>query len=91
MADAFVDSLGNEATFGQTYDLVGPKVYTLRELVDYTARLTGSNTRIIALSEGWAYLQAGLMWLAAEPDDVAGQPAFDAGRQRLRSRLQSAG
>jgi NADH dehydrogenase len=67
VADAFVDSLGNEATFGQTYDLVGPKVYTLRELVDYTARLTGSNARIIALSEGWAYLQAGLMWLAPNP------------------------
>ncbi len=67
VADAFVDSLGNEATFGQTYDLIGPKVYTLRELVDYTARLTGSNARIIALSEGWAYLQAGLMWLAPNP------------------------
>lgn len=26
VADAFVDSLGNEATFGQAYDLVGPKV-----------------------------------------------------------------
>jgi len=67
VADAFVDSLGNEATFGQAYDLVGPTVYTLRELVDYTARLTGSSAKIIALSEGWAYLQAGLMWLAPQP------------------------
>jgi len=67
VADAFVDSLGNEATYGQAYDLVGPTVYTLRELVDYTAKLTGSNTKIIALSEGWAYLQAGLMWLAPQP------------------------
>jgi len=67
VADAFVDSLGDESTFGQAYDLVGPKVYTLRELVDYTAQLTGSTARIIALSEGWAYLQAGLMWLAPQP------------------------
>ena len=67
VADAFVDALGSEATFGQAYDLVGPKVYTLRELVDYTAELCGSNARIIALSEGWAYLQAGLMWLAPNP------------------------
>lgn len=67
VADAFMDSLGNEATFGQAYDLVGPKVYTLRELVDYTAELTGSTAWIIALSEGWAYLQAGLMWLAPQP------------------------
>ncbi|HXE40108.1 MAG TPA: complex I NDUFA9 subunit family protein [Azonexus sp.] len=67
VADAFVDSLGDVATFGQAYDLAGPKVYTLRELVDYTAQLTGSSARIIALSEGWAYLQAGLMWLAPQP------------------------
>lgn len=67
VADAFVDSLGDTNTFGQAYDLAGPKVYTLRELVDYTAQLTGSSARIIALSEGWAYLQAGLMWLAPQP------------------------
>jgi NADH dehydrogenase len=67
VADAFVESLGDEATFGQAYDLAGPKVYTLRELVDYTAELTGSSARIIPISEGWAYLQAGLMWLAPQP------------------------
>ncbi|WP_265945288.1 complex I NDUFA9 subunit family protein [Dechloromonas sp. A34] len=67
VADVFVDSLGDVTTFGQAYDLAGPKVYTLRELVDYTAQLTGSGSRIIALSEGWAYLQAGLMWLAPQP------------------------
>ncbi len=67
VADAFVDSLGNEATFGQAYDLVGPKVYTLRELVDYTAELCGSKAKVIPLGEGLAYLQAGLMWLAPQP------------------------
>ena len=67
VADAFVDSLGSPATFGQAYDLVGPKVYTLRDLVDYTAELVGSTARVIPLSEGWAYLQAGLMWLSPKP------------------------
>jgi NADH dehydrogenase len=67
VADAFVDSLFNDASAGQAYDLVGPKVYTLRELVDYTAELTGSKAKIIPLCEGLAYLQAGLMWLAPEP------------------------
>ncbi len=67
VADAFVDCLNDCATFGQTYDLAGPRTYSLRELVDYTAELTGSSARIIALSEGWAYLQAGLMWLAPNP------------------------
>lgn len=67
VADAYVDSLGNAATFGQAYELVGPRIYTLRELVDYTAELVGSKARIVALSEGWAYLQAGLMWLSPKP------------------------
>ena len=67
VADAFVAALSDDSTIGQRYDLVGPKTYTLRELVDYAAALTGSRTRIIALSEGWAYLQAGLMWLAPNP------------------------
>jgi NADH dehydrogenase len=67
VADAFVDCLEDPATFGQAYELVGPKTYTLRELVEYTANLCGSSARIIPLSEGWAYLQAGLMWLAPNP------------------------
>jgi NADH dehydrogenase len=67
VADTYVDSLGNAATFGQAYDLVGPRIYTLRELVDYTAKLVNSSARVIPLSEGWAYLQAGLMWLSPKP------------------------
>jgi len=67
VADAFVDSLANSSTYGQAYELVGPKIYTLRELVDYTKELTGSTATVIPLSEGWAYLQAGLMWLAPQP------------------------
>ena len=67
VADAFVDCLSKVDAFGQAYDLVGPNVYTLRELVDYTASLTRSSARVISLSEGWAYLQAGLMWLAPKP------------------------
>lgn len=67
VADAFVDSLNDVATYGQVYELVGPKTYTLRELVDYTKKLAGSTAAIVPLSEGWAYLQAGLMWLAPSP------------------------
>ena len=67
VADAFVDALADVNTYGQAYELAGPKVYSLRELVDYTKELTGSTATIIPLSEGWAYLQAGLMWLAPSP------------------------
>ncbi|MDS4013104.1 MAG: complex I NDUFA9 subunit family protein [Candidatus Accumulibacter sp.] len=68
VAQAFADCLTQGATFGQTYDLAGPRVYTLRELVDYTAQLVGKQRRIIDLGTGgWAYLQAGLMWLLPNP------------------------
>ncbi len=67
VADAFVESLSDVDTYGQAYELVGPKVYTLREMVEYTKELTGSTATVIPLSEGWAYLQAGLMWLAPNP------------------------
>jgi uncharacterized protein YbjT (DUF2867 family) len=54
--------------WGKTYELCGPKVYSLRELVEYTAQLVGKSPRIIDLgSGGWAYLQAGLMWLLPNP------------------------
>lgn len=67
VADAFVAALSDASTFGQAYDLCGPKVYSLRELVEYTAELCGSCARIVALGEGLAYFQAGLMWLAPRP------------------------
>lgn len=68
VATAFVDCLSNGATFGQTYDLCGPKTYTLREIVEYAAQLVGRSPRIIDLGTGgWAYLQAGLLWLLPKP------------------------
>ncbi|MDR2187508.1 MAG: complex I NDUFA9 subunit family protein [Azonexus sp.] len=67
VADAIVDCLGDAATFGQTYDLAGLKVYTLRQLVDYVRQLSGGTARVIALSDSLAYVQAGLMSLAPKP------------------------
>lgn len=55
---AFVESLDNHKTFGQRYDLCGPKVYTLREIVEYVARLVGKRACIIGLNDALSYLQA---------------------------------
>ena len=55
---AFVESLDNHKTFGQRYDLCGPKVYTLREIVEYVARLIGKRVCIIGLNDALSYLQA---------------------------------
>lgn len=67
VADAFMASLRDPATFGKTYELAGPQTYTLGELVDYVKHLTRSQARIIKLGEGWAYLVSGLLWLAPKP------------------------
>lgn len=64
VAQAFVASLNNSDTFGQSYDLCGPKAYTLRELVELVGTITGRKRRIIGLCPRLSYLQAWLMeWL----------------------------
>lgn len=52
---------------GQTYELAGPTVYTLRQLVEYVSALVGKPRPVIALPEGLAMLQARLMELAPQP------------------------
>lgn len=64
VAQAYVASLDNPATFGRAYDLCGPRVYTLREVVDLVAALTGRKRRIINLSPRLSYLMALMMeWM----------------------------
>ncbi|HYP68962.1 MAG TPA: complex I NDUFA9 subunit family protein [Thiobacillaceae bacterium] len=61
VARAFVDSLEDLSSFGQTYELCGPKAYSLREIVEYAAHLQGRHTRIIPLNDRLSYLQAWAM------------------------------
>jgi NADH dehydrogenase len=61
VARAFADSLQGSSSFGQTYELCGPKTYTLQEIVEYAAHLQGRHPRIIALNERLSYLQAWAM------------------------------
>ena len=58
VARAFVGSLDLPQTIGQSYDLCGPKVYTLRELVEYVGSLTGRSRPIVGLGDTLSYLQA---------------------------------
>ena len=64
VARAFVNSLDNDATIGKAYELCGPKVYTLRELVQFAAEAAGHKRLVLALPDGVAQLQARLMELA---------------------------
>lgn len=63
VAKAFANALDTPATVGQAYDLCGPTVYTLKELVEYVAEVLDIKARIIPLSENFAYFQAALLSL----------------------------
>jgi uncharacterized protein YbjT (DUF2867 family) len=67
VAGAFVGCLDNTDTFGQVYELGGPKIYTLRQLVEYTGELTGHRRPVIPLPGPLAYLQARLLSLLPNP------------------------
>jgi NADH dehydrogenase len=64
VVQAFVASLDNHKTFGQRYDLCGPQVYTLREIVAYIARLTGRHVRLVGLNDFFSHGQALLLEFA---------------------------
>ena len=68
VADAFVRALDDPASCGKTYELVGPHVYTLRELVRLAGVYSGHPRAIIAMPERVARLQA---WLF---EQLPGQP-----------------
>jgi NADH dehydrogenase len=63
VAAAFARSLDDPATFGQHYDLCGPRAFSLRDLVAYTADNIGRPTRILGLGDTASRLQARLLGL----------------------------
>ncbi len=58
VVSAFAKSLTDSATFGRHYDLCGPRVFTLKELVQYTAKILGRRTRVIGLGDFGSRMQA---------------------------------
>lgn len=64
VAHVMVQSLTSLESIGQSYDLVGPRVYTLRELVEYVGRVTGEHARVIPLNDTLSRWQARLLELA---------------------------
>ncbi len=57
VAMAFAESLNNKKTWNKHYDLCGPRIFTLRELVKYTAKHTGLKRPIIGLPDILARIQ----------------------------------
>ena len=64
VAAAMQTALSNESTIGQHYELCGPRIYTLRELVEYTAQLIGHKRVVWGLSDKMSLRQAKVFdWL----------------------------
>ena len=58
VARCCVAALGNPAAYGQAFDLCGPRVYTLEELVRFVASTLAVDRAIVALPGPLAHLQA---------------------------------
>lgn len=58
VSHCFHHALTRPDTFNQRYDLCGPHIYSLRQLVEFTAAVTGTRRKIIALNDKLSRLQA---------------------------------
>ncbi len=67
VARAFVDAIEDPATRGGCYELVGPDVFTLRELVALAGRCAGHPRPILGLPDALGRLQAALLEFAPGP------------------------
>ena len=68
VVEAFVQALGDPVTHGQTYEIYGPQVLSLAEIVRYTARHAGLRRHVLALPDALGRMQALAM------DFVPGKP-----------------
>lgn len=79
VVEAFARAIDNRATWGQCYDLCGPREYSLQQLVAYTAQVVGLRRRVIALPDPLSRLQARLLELA--PGKPFSRDNYDSMRQ----------
>lgn len=63
VADAFMLALSDRKTFGETYELGGPEVMTLEQIVRLTAREAGLSCHILRLPDALGRVQAALLGL----------------------------
>jgi NADH dehydrogenase len=68
VVQAFVTAVGRSDTIGQSYELGGPDVFTLRQIVELVRDLLGLKRLIIGLPKPLAWLQGQLL------DFVPGKP-----------------
>lgn len=67
VAEVMVEALLRPESEGRTYELCGPRVYTLRQLVEYTGEASGHRRAVVGLSPGLSWLQAFAMEMVGGP------------------------
>lgn len=89
VVEAFARSLSDPTTWDQHYDLCGPKVFTLRELVEYTARQIGRRVLVVGLNDYLSRLQSRILgalpgkpfsydnYLSMQLDSVCGESGLE--------------
>ena len=73
VADAISSILSDPGTVGRTYELAGPKVYTLHELVSMTLQLMGKRRLLVPIPFAVAEVQARLFEFLPNPPLTTGQ------------------
>ena len=73
VAEAIARLLADPGSAGQTYELAGPGVYTLRELVKITLRLIGKRRLLVPVPFAVAQIQARLFEFLPSPPLTIGQ------------------
>jgi NADH dehydrogenase len=58
VATAIVNTLDHVETYGRTYELCGPRIYTLRELVQFAAHASGHPRPVLGLPDPAANMMA---------------------------------
>lgn len=76
VARAFAISLEEDDTIGQRYALVGPQVYTLKQLMEYVGEQTGYQRCVVGMSRCVGVMQASLLQL------LPGEPLLSADNMR---------
>jgi uncharacterized protein YbjT (DUF2867 family) len=61
VAHAMSRALDDLSTHGKTYELCGPRQYTLKELVEMVCEMTGRRRAVVGLSDRLSYWQAFVM------------------------------
>ncbi|HEY3181123.1 MAG TPA: complex I NDUFA9 subunit family protein [Casimicrobiaceae bacterium] len=67
VARCFVQALGDDETIGHRFNLCGPKVYTLRNLVEYVGAVTGLRRPVIPLGPALSALTARIFEMLPGP------------------------